>query len=195
MMELLGIEKIASGAYLNYYNLLYKNRVGKLKKYEIISRDKDIQDNKALSDSEPQAVVLMVLNKDHTKILLNEEFRMAVNSYVYNMPAGIIEVGESYQEAGSRELEEETGLDLIRIIDILPPTFSAVGISNEKTVMIVCEAEGEFGGHPEVDEEINPKWFTKDEIKEILKDVNHEKYHPMAARTQMFCYMWINSNF
>ena len=111
---------------------------------------------------------------------------MAVNEKVYNMPAGLIEQGESIEDAARRELKEETGLDLITIVDILNPAYSSVGISNEKTVCIFCTAEGEIGGNPEPDEEIECNWYSKKDIIRLIND-NSVK---MAARTQMLCYMW-----
>lgn len=192
-MVLKRIEKKAYGAFLNYYTLIYRNRMGNQKIYEMISRDGDIKKGEDLSNRDPQAVILVIFDKEHNHILLNKEYRMAVNEYVYNMPAGLIEQGETYEEAGKRELKEETGLDLIKIIKVLPPSYSAVGISNEKTVCIICEAEGKIGGNPEPDEEIEPIWVSKEEVFKILNDTEQKESLPMAARTQMLCYMWVNN--
>lgn len=194
MMVLNKIKKIASGKFLNYYNLFYTNRVGHEKVYEIISRNKDLKVEDLSLKKIPQAVVIIVFNKDKTKILLNKEFRMAVNNYVYNMPAGLIEDGETIEDTARRELKEETGLDLIEVLDILPATYSSIGISNEMTRCIFCVADGEFGGNPEEDEDIESFWVTKRDVIGMLKDMNFEKYCPMAARTQMFLYLWVYGN-
>lgn len=185
-MKLKSINKVASGGHLNYYHLLYENRLGKDKVYEMISRDKGIQNGSDLNSREPQAVVLVVFNKDYSKLLLNLEFRMAVNEMVYNMPAGLIEQGENVEDAARRELKEETGLDLVTVVDILNPAYSSVGISNEKTVCVICTAEGELGGNPEPDEEIECNWYSKEDIIRLIND----KSVKMAARTQMLCYLW-----
>ena len=185
-MKLKSINKVASGGNLNYYHLLYENRLGKDKVYEMISRDKDIQNGSDLNSREPQAVVLVVFNKDYSKLLLNLEFRMAVDEMVYNMPAGLIEQGENVEDAARRELKEETGLDLVTVVDILNPAYSSVGISNEKTVCVICTAEGELGGNPEPDEEIECNWYSKEDIIRLIND----KSVKMAARTQMLCYLW-----
>ena len=95
-----------------------------------------------------------------------------------------------FEETAKRELKEETGLDLVKIIDIMPPTYSAVGVSNEKTVCVVCEADGVIGGNPEEDEDIEAFWVDKNSAKKLLYDSDIL----LAARTQMLLYQWINSD-
>ena len=95
---------------------------------------------------------------------------------------------ESIEEAARREIKEETGLDLVSIIDILPPCFSAVGLTNERNVCVFCTVKGEINSeNAGLDEEIEAVWVSKQEFSELLKQgVN------MAARTQMFGYLWVN---
>lgn len=194
-MKLKGVKKVASGKYLNFYNLFYENRMGHAKTYEIISRNGNLTPETVAPDRKPQAVLLIVFDRNRENVLINKEFRMAVNSYIYNMPAGLIEKGESVEEAAKRELKEETGLDLIEVLDVLPATYSSVGISNEMTRSVICVADGVLGGEPEEDEEIEAFWVSKEMASEMLSDMNFEKHYPMAARTQMLLYMWLNNKF
>jgi len=46
---------------------------------------------------------------DNQKIILVKEYRGAVRDYVLRMPAGLVEKGETPEQAASRELEEEIG--------------------------------------------------------------------------------------
>lgn len=186
-MFLESIKKVASGKFLHFYNLYYRNKNGHEKVYEMISRNPNIQNEIDLSSEKTQAIIVVAFNKDHTKILLNKEFRMAINSFIYNLPAGLIEKGESDVEAAKRELKEETGLDVVKVLKILPPTFSSVGISNEKTEVIFCEVDGKIGGTPEENEEIECEWWNKEDISTLIFSSNEF----IAARTQMLLYMWI----
>lgn len=43
-------------------------------------------------------------------VVMVEQFRPTIRELCYELPAGIVEAGESYAEAGARELEEEVGL-------------------------------------------------------------------------------------
>lgn len=132
------------------------------------------------------AVVMIVLNKEHTKMLINREFRLSVNDWVYNLPAGLIDKGESVEEALKRELKEETGLDVVRIIRTLPASFCSVGESNTTTILSYIEATGTLHNDGNPVEEIEPLWIDKDRAREILKSDR------IASRTQILLDMWVN---
>lgn len=183
-MKFKTIQKLESGKFINRYNILYETSDHKEKVYEMISRKKELSSLKELNGEEPDAVVIAATNEAGDKILLNKEFRLAVGDWVYNFPAGMIDPGENYEESAKRELWEETGLELYEINDFLGPSYSAVGFSNEINVTIVGKARGEFRASTSTFEEIEPGWYDKQQVKELLKT---QKF---AARTQAFCYMW-----
>ena len=118
------------------------------------------------------------------EILLNKEFRLALGDWVYNFPAGLIDEGEEPIESARRELKEETGLDLLTVNDILPLSYSAIGFANETNLCIVGVADGTFSKSSSTVEEIKAGWYTKDEVKKLLKT------ELFAARTQSYCYLW-----
>ena len=112
---------------------------------------------------------------------------MAVGGFAYNFPAGLIDEGETPDVAAARELWEETGLKLVEIDEVLPMSFSGVGITNEKSCCVLGKAEGEFAPSTSDEEEIEARWYTKEEVRELLKQTN------LAARTQAYCYWWARS--
>ncbi|MBQ7265909.1 MAG: NUDIX hydrolase [Firmicutes bacterium] len=183
-MKLENIKKLTEGKFITRYDLSYKTVSGQEKIYEIISRDKNITDESSLANNTVDAVVIIAHNKDKNKILLNKEFRMAAGRWVYNFPAGLIDPGETPEEAAKRELKEETGLNIDTIEDCLGISYSAVGFSNEKNLCLICTASGTFTPSTSEMEEIEPGWYSKEEIKQLLK------HHPFAARTQAYCYAW-----
>ena len=183
-MEFQKIEKIHQGNFITRYNVTYRTTDGTEKVYEMISRDDNISSYQALSRHETDAVVLIMEDEEGKRILINREYRLAVGGWVYNFPAGLIDAGETPEISAARELKEETGLDLIRILDIIPDSYSAVGFSNEKNKCIVGIAGGNFAPSNSALEEIEAGWYTRDQVRELLKT------EIFAARTQAYCYLW-----
>ncbi|MBP3850919.1 MAG: NUDIX hydrolase [Erysipelotrichaceae bacterium] len=182
-MEFKKINKIQQGKFITRYDIEYIKTDGKEKTYEMISRNPHMHTLADLNNPEPDSVILILTNQEG-KILINKEYRMAMGQWIYNFPAGLIDPGETPQQAAKRELKEETGLDLITIDDILFDSYSAVGFSNEKNIVIVGTAEGTFHESTSTSEEIEAKWYTKKEVRQLLKS----QY--FAARTQAYCYLW-----
>lgn len=183
-MKLKGILKKEEGKFINRYDLVYETNDRQKKIYEIISRRKQLEISKDLRGKTPDAVVVIATDETDTRILINREFRMAANDWVYNFPAGLIDPGETAIESAKRELREETGLELYEIDDYIGASYSAVSFSNELNVCIVGKARGDFRPSTSSAEEIIPGWYTKEEVRKLLKN---ERF---AARTQAYCYMW-----
>lgn len=179
-----GIQKREEGKFITRYDLTYETVDKQEKVYEIISRKTDLKSYDELHGDKPDAVVIIATDEKDERILISKEFRLAVGDWVYNFPAGLIDPGEIPEESAKRELWEETGLELYQIDDKIGISYSAVGFSNEMNVCIVGKARGEFRESTSTVEEIVPGWYTKAEIRELLKT---ERF---AARTQAYCYMW-----
>lgn len=183
-MKFRNIIKNYQGEYITYYSLGYETENGNTKVYEMISRDPELRSFDDLKSSSSDAVILILHDKSGERLLLNREFRMAVGNWVYNFPAGLIDRGETAEEAAKRELFEETGLLLSSVEEIWRDSYSSVGFSNEKGTVVVGAAEGVIRESDSEMEEINAAWYTREEIKKLLE---HENF---AARTQAYCQLW-----
>lgn len=187
-MKFQSIKKVHEGKFICRYDVSYKTVDGKDKIYEMISRDHNLDSFSKLNEKKTDAVVIIMHDEENKKILLNKEFRMPAGTWVYNFPAGLIEDGEDVAQSAARELKEETGLDIVRVDDILADSFSAIGFSNEKNQCVIGVASGHFAPSTSTFEEISAAWYTKEEILNLLKT----EY--FAGRTQAYCYMWSKSN-
>ncbi|MBQ4220347.1 MAG: NUDIX hydrolase [Butyrivibrio sp.] len=183
-MEFQYLEKKAQGEFITRYDLHYKTVDNKDKTYEMISRNPNLKGYDDIHNGKIDAVVLIMHDETGEKILINKEFRLAAGAWVYNFPAGLIDPGEVPEESARRELKEETGLDIISIDEWIGESYSAVGFSNEKNLCCVGKATGTFQESSSTLEEITPGWYTKKEVRELLKT------QPFAARTQAYCYLW-----
>ena len=179
-MKLIKMEKVKDGKYLKNYELTYRNKEGKEKTYEIVSR----KELSGIEDIGQKVSGLSIAAVNGDKLLLLREFRMGVNKIVYNLCAGMIEEGESLEQCIRRELYEETGLQVKRIIDILPASYAAVAISDTKTSIVFVEAEGEFEDHTSDNEWIEAGFYTKEEVRELLKNAE------FSSRAQIIAYFF-----
>ena len=185
-MKFLGIDKLQQGRFVTRYDLRYETGAGREKVYEMISRQSNIEDQRQLWDHPADAVIMLLTDEAGERVLLLREFRMAAGEAVYNFPAGLIEPGESMEQAARRELREETGLTLASVKEILPASYNAVGFSNEKNACLLGTAAGEIRPSSSDEEEIVCGWYGQDEVKELLATAAFE------SRTQLFCHLWAN---
>ena len=179
-MEFMKFEKVRAGKYLKSYELTYRNKAGREKKYEMVSR----RELAGIEDvgGKPSGVSIVATYED--KMLLLHEFRMGVNRMIYNLCAGMLEPDETIEDCIARELYEETGLRVKKINNILPPSFAAVAISDTTTYIAFVEAEGDFEDHTSENEQIEAKFYTKDEIKQLLET------EPFSSRAQIAAYFF-----
>lgn len=183
-MQFLKFEKVKDGKYLKNYEITYRNKVGKEKKYEIVSRRelKNVEDLGAA----PSGVSIVATIGD--RLLLLHEFRMGVNRKVYNLCAGMLEENETIEACIARELYEEAGLSVKKIRAILPPSFAAVAFSDTTTYIAFVEADGEISDHSSENEEIEAALYNRDEVKQLLETES------FSSRAQMAAYFFANQD-
>ena len=99
------------------------------------------------------------------------EYRPQIKNYIWDVPAGKLNKDETIEECAKRELREETGLRLTKIISVTPHVFPTVGICDEQQALVVCECIGTLTKkHQEKDEVICPAVLTKERLDLILSD-------------------------
>ena len=187
-MKYQGIRKIHEGKFITRYDVDYITEEGHPKTYEIISRNRNIETLDELQNKKPDSVVMILTDESGERILVSREYRMAMAQWIYNFPAGLIDPGETVEESAKRELWEETGVELVRIDDVLDNSYSAIGFSNERNVCVFGAARGEFRKSTSDAEEIIPGWYTREEILKLLRT------EAFAARTQAYCYAWAKAS-
>ena len=178
-MELLGLKKVRDGKYLKSYELTYLNKAGKEKLFEIVSHN-EIADVSAIGTKASGVSIIATCNG---KMLLLREFRMGVNKRIYNLCAGMIEDGETIEECIARELYEETGLKVAKIDMILPPSYSAVAITDIKTqiAFVTVENDNIDHGNMSINEDISAAFYTKEEVKVLLETEEFSSRAQLAA--------------
>lgn len=184
------VETVSTG-WINKYHLHYTLPDGRPYTYEGVSRkgpDRYAAALEALGSTgapTPDAVCIVPLLPDGS-VLLEREFRYPLNSWCVSLPAGLIDAGETLEEAVARELSEETGYrlrdDIIPAVRPLPqPGFSSTGLTEENVQVVFAQVEP--GGQPRPDsaELIEPFTVARADLRAFL-DANKL---PIGTRCQL----------
>jgi ADP-ribose pyrophosphatase len=125
--------------HLNLFQIHYELDSGKQGTYRFASRKQNPPLNGTVTSD---AVVVVAIVKGN--VVVTSEFRLPLNGFEYGFPAGLIDKGETVEQAAARELEEETGLKVKKLLQISPPITSSSGLTDEAVTMVIVEAEGEI---------------------------------------------------
>lgn len=165
---------IADTPYLKIYNAEYTNKFGATKNWSIASR-KPLKDmNKIFFEGEEgkiDAVIIVATHIDEEKLVVIKQFRIPLNDYVYEVPAGLIDAGEDFETTVRRELKEETGLDLVEIDykKTKAKAYISTGMTDESVALVYCTCKGVVSSeHLEDDEDIEVMLVSKEEAKKII---------------------------
>lgn len=170
------IEKLSNSRHLNLYELDAKNRLGNPVDYFVASRAKEISDLKITTkNNKPDGVIIYSLyGEKRDKVILIRQYRYAIDGYIYEFPAGLVDPGEDYKTAGIREMKEETGLTFYPItVDKMfeKPYYTTIGMTDECCATVYGYADGEISKEGlEDNEDIEVILADREEVKRILKE-------------------------
>ena len=170
MMKIKGCRKLTAEKWLNLFEVSYIARTGDEKSWQIASRQNE---PKCLTGSyhRPDAVVIVPFHTRKNKLVIIREYRVSLDGYEYGFPAGLVDDGESVEQAARRELKEETGLTVSRFIKVSPPIYSSAGMTDESVAMVYVECEGEPSNRANTDSEmIEIDFISPDEARDLLND-------------------------
>ena len=100
---------LAQTKFLSLYDAKYTNKANKENHWIIASRKKyeDLKEQYFNGKKDDiDAVVIAALHKQSNKLVLVKQFRIPLNDYVYELPAGLIDANENIESTLERELKE-----------------------------------------------------------------------------------------
>ncbi len=199
MKKYAGIHKLSDNKFLNLFHLDALTDSGQPFDYFFVSRRKADQIKLLTKDSAAEGVVIFpVWKEDPEKIVLIRQYRYPLDDVLYELPAGLIDEGETPACAAIREMKEETGLSFEVYTDgdaaYRRPFFMGAGFTDESCNAIFGYASGSISRRDQEDtESIQVLIADKQEVRRILRE---EKVSIRAAYLLMsFLHMTKNEPF
>ena len=170
------IHKLSNNRFLNLFKLDALTDSGRPFDYFFVSRRKE-EDLKLLKrDISAEGVVIYpILKENPEKIVLIRQYRYPLDDYLYELPAGLIDAGETPEDAAVREMKEETGL----LFEVYAegnqayrrPFFMGAGFTDESCNAVFGYASGTISRKDMEDtESIQVLIVDKAEAARILKE-------------------------
>ncbi len=117
------------------------------------------------------SVVLIPIDEDG-RLLLVRQYRHAAGRFLWELPAGSLEVGEDPDEAARRECQEELGLipgRLERLLTLYPtPGFCTEVMTFYRASGLRLPGPGDAEAHQDEDESIEVGRFTPEHAAEMI---------------------------
>lgn len=174
--HVLSVEKKTDNRFLNMYDIQYENKVGGQGIYHIASRASSIDTLKMNTRvNRPDGVIIYALyGPRRDKVVMIRQYRFSIDDYVYEFPAGLVDAGETYAEAGARELKEETGLDFTSVKAhemFSKPLFTTIGMTDESCATVYGYASGNISkAGLEDNEDLEVVLADRKEVRRILQE-------------------------
>lgn len=155
--KLLTLKQVTNQKFVNMHLATYELPNKQLLHYEFVSRkpEKDLAIH-TKNHNNPDAVKILPYYKKDGQIfiVLIKEFRHAINDYIYALPAGLVDKGETPKQAAQRELLEEIGATVLNLQPLAKTAYASPGLTDESLACFVAEIKLDQKNKPEIEEDI-----------------------------------------
>ena len=146
--------QLTENPHLNLYELETQDRKGHPGRYYVASRAKHTEDLELVrKQQKPDGVIIYSLyGEKKDKVVLVRQYRYPYAETTLEIPAGKMDRGpENAEEAGRRELSEETGLTAGQMIS-MGEIWPSPGFMDERLYLYCAKELAQGACHPDADE-------------------------------------------
>jgi len=173
-------QTLGQGKFLRLDQIHWRDATGKARQWESAERI-----------NVPGTVVIIAWLVPSRRLVLIRQFRPPAGKYVLEFPAGLIDAGETPEQAAMRELHEETGYRA-RILQTTAPAFNSPGMCSESAHFVMAEigetAMENMNAKPHFDggEQIETHLVSRDDLAEF---VARAQAAGSAIDSKLACYL------
>lgn len=170
------VKKLTDNKFLNLYEMDALDSKGMPFHYYFASRNREEELPLKTGEIRQNGIVIYALCKEEpSKIVMVRQYRYPLDAYIYELPAGLIDAGETAKEAAVREMKEETGLDFEPYekgdAAYERPYFLGAGLTDETSMSVFGFAKGNISdAFQESTESIEVFLADRQEAKRILRE-------------------------
>lgn len=170
------VRKVTDNPFFNLYEMDALTNSGKPFGYYFGSRnDEDHIKLKTKALNVEGIVIYPVWKEEPDKIVMIRQYRYPLDAFLYELPAGLVDGGETPAQAAVREMKEETGLEFEVYEGGNPafrrPFFMGAGFTDECSAAVFGYAHGTVTDrYREDSESIQVLFADKKEAERILRE-------------------------
>ncbi len=156
---------------------LYTTKWLAFKSAEFISKDGNTLKWDYVSRKGNRQVVTCICRSKKNRYLLISQPRVPLNKVVIEFPAGLVDEGETFEQAALRELKEETGYSGV-VKNVIHPVCKSAGLTDETTAIVEIQVDEQAIDKTEMEEteDIQSFWMAPSKIWKFITNLDSSKY-------------------
>ncbi len=176
MKRYTGIHKLTDNRFLNLYEMEALTEEGARFSYYFASRNREERLKLRTHDLHAEGIVIYpIWREEPDRIVMLRQYRYPLDEWIYELPAGLIDEGESAGQAAVREMKEETGLEFTPYeggdAAYRRAFFLGAGMTDESTQAVFGYASGTPGTAQKEATESSPGVLAgRGEARRILRE-------------------------
>ena len=150
--EVVNSREVASTRWLRLCTLEWRDEQGRERQWDCVERA--TRGAGAVADG--VCIFARLLGgQGGARTVLVRQYRPPLRAFTIELPAGLVDAGETAEEAAVRELREETGYVASRVTSVSPPLNLSPGLTNEVACLVEVEVRLDAPENAEVVQDLD----------------------------------------